>query len=231
MKNTFVKYADLLGINGYNKETNREKFEFIPLDDKFVIGQYQEKCNMMKYGDRIPVRETVYNKLRSIGRKLIDINPNYKLVVVYGFRALEIQEQYFNEIVESIKENFDDEMEMYEYVHERIAVPSVAGHPTGGAVDVAILNCDTNRLVDFGSQILDWVDARRYYITNGIPDEARINRKILRDLMITEEFAPYDGEWWHFSYGDKEWAFYYKHKEALYTQVSASKVYVGISSR
>jgi hypothetical protein len=47
----------------------------------------------------------------------------------------------------------------------------------------------------------------------------RANRKMLRDAMMAEGFAPYDGEWWHFCYGDKEWAFYYKKDKALYNQV------------
>jgi len=225
MENTFVKYADLLTITDYNKEMNKEKFEFLPVDDELVIGKYQEKCNMLNYGDKIPVRKTVYNKLKSIGQKLKSINCNYRLFVVYGFRALEIQTQYFNEIIETIKGSFNDEIEMYEYVHERVAVPNVAGHPTGGAVDVTIFNNDTNEFLDFGSQVLDWNDERRYYISKGISDDARVNRKLLRELMLVEEFAPFDGEWWHFSYGDKEWAFYYKYKQALYNQASASEAY------
>ncbi|MDR3125675.1 MAG: hypothetical protein LBU20_01195 [Candidatus Nomurabacteria bacterium] len=27
--------------------------------------------------------------------------------------------------------------------------------------------------------------------------------------MMSQGFAPYDGEWWHFSYGDREWAAWY----------------------
>ena len=43
--------------------------------------------------------------------------------------------------------------------------------------------------------------------------------------MLEQEFAPYDGEWWHFSYGDREWAFYYKKEKALYKQVNAEDVF------
>ena len=38
--------------------------------------------------------------------------------------------------------------------------------------------------------------------------------------MLEEGFAPYDGEWWHFSFGDKEWAFYYKKDKALFNQIN-----------
>ena len=48
---------------------------------------------------------------------------------------------------------------------------------------------------------------------------------MLREYMIKEGFAPYDGEWWHFSYGDKEWAFYYDKEKALYNQVDSSRIF------
>jgi D-alanyl-D-alanine dipeptidase len=47
---------------------------------------------------------------------------------------------------------------------------------------------------------------------------------LLRSVMLQAGFAPFDGEWWHFSYGDREWAYYYKKKYALYSQVSLSSL-------
>jgi D-alanyl-D-alanine dipeptidase len=43
--------------------------------------------------------------------------------------------------------------------------------------------------------------------------------------MMNEGFAPYDGEWWNFSYGDKEWACYYKKEMSLYNQVNIKRVF------
>ena len=48
---------------------------------------------------------------------------------------------------------------------------------------------------------------------------------ILRKIMLEVGFAPYDGEWWHFSYGDREWAYYYKKYKYLYPQVDKDIVY------
>jgi len=225
MENTFVKYQDLLTVKSYDKMSNKEDFVFLPLEDEFLIGRYQERCNMSQYGKQIPIRKSVYCKLREAAKKLKKVNPNYKLIVVYGFRALEMQEEYFYEIYNKVKDKFQDELEMYEYIHEKIAVPSVAGHPTGGAVDIGIFDETSNSIIDFGSEILDWDTERCYYVNNEISDSAKENRKLLRTLLVNEGFAPYDGEWWHFSYGDKEWAFYYKKEKALYNQVSSTMVY------
>ena len=225
MNNNFVKYKDLLTIKEVNEETNTEKFVFLPLKDDFVIGKYQEEKNMLEYGKKIPVRATIYEKLKKVAQKLKKYNPNYKLIVVYGFRDMKMQEKYFWEIYNNVKSNFTDEMEMYEYIHEKIAVPEVAGHPTGGAVDIAIYDEENGKIIDFGSEILDWDTIKCYYYSGEISKEASDNRKLLRKLMIEQEFAPYDGEWWHFSYGDREWAFYYKKEKALYKQVNAEDVF------
>ena len=114
---------------------------------------------------------------------------------------------------------------MYEYIHEKIAVPSVSGHPTGGAVDAAIYDSSKNEILDFGCEILDFSTNRCYYEADAISEKAKENRKLLRSMMMNAGFAPYDGEWWHFSYGDKEWAFYYNKEKALYNQVNASRVF------
>jgi len=225
MKNILVKYQDLLTIKEYDFMTNKEEFVFLPREDEFLIGFYQEMCNMNQYEKQIPIRKTVYDKLRKVAEKLKKFNYNYKLIVVYGYRALEIQKEYFDKIYNEVKDKFENEIEMLEYIHKKIAVPEVAGHPTGGAVDIAILDEEKNIIIDFGSKILDWDDEKCYYNSDEISEIARNNRKLLRDFMINEGFAPFDGEWWHFSYGDKEWAFYYNKEKALYNQVSSTEVY------
>lgn len=225
MDNYFVKYKDLLTIKEFDKETDKEEFVLIPLEDDLVFGQYQEKLNMFEYGQQIAVRKSVYEKLIIVAKDLKKINDNYKLIVVYGFRDMKKQEKYFNEILEQVKDKFDDEMEMYEYIHEKIAVPIVSGHPTGGAVDVAIYDKEKEEILNFGSEILDYSTKKCYYKADDILEEAKENRKVLRTAMLKAGFAPYNGEWWHFSYGDKEWAFYYKKEKALYNQVEADRVF------
>ena len=223
--NKFVKYKDLLSVNEFDEETNKEKFVFLNSQDELVIGRYQESRNMLEYGKKIAVRLTIYEKLKKVAKKLKLYNKNYKLIVVFGFRDMKLQEKYFYEIYDKVKENFSDKMEMYEYIHEKIAVPEVAGHPTGGAVDVGIYDDEKQEIIDFGSKILDWDTIKCYYNSEEISKEAAQNRELLRKVMLEENFAPYDGEWWHFSYGDREWAFYYKKDKALYKQVNAEDVF------
>ena len=122
------------------------------------------------------------------------------------------------------KRFYQNSIDLYEKVHQYIAVPSVAGHPTGGAVDLLIINTTTNQPIEFGSDYLDFNNPNIKYSSKSISKQAKKNRKLLRQLMIQNGFAPYDGEWWHFSYGDSEWAFYYQQKTAIYKQLLNVKI-------
>ena len=217
--NNFVKYADLLTVNGVDPETDKEKFVFIPADDEYVFGKYAEGMMMTGGCPSLAVRKTVYEKLINVSKRLKAVDPNYKLWVGYAFREMKVQQAIFEQILEEFKDQFDDELELYERIHERIAIPTVAGHPTGGAVDVAIFDESKGDSIDFGTALDDLTTDLIYYDRDDISEEARENRRILREAMMAEGFAPYDGEWWHFCYGDKEWAFYYKKNKALYNQI------------
>jgi hypothetical protein len=99
--------------------------------------------------------------------------------------------------------------------HNYVAVPDSAGHTLGAAVDVTILD-RKGKACDMGAEIADYSDpvAIQTYANVGV--RPRKLRQILLEAMTSVGFAPFLGEWWHFSYGDKEWASYYDKKCAVY---------------
>jgi D-alanyl-D-alanine dipeptidase len=113
---------------------------------------------------------------------------------------------------------YNDPIALYEEVHRSIAVPTVAGHPTGGAIDISIIDTKSKQFLDFGTKQYDYKTKDFYVFSKNILKKAKEKRKLLRFVMIAVGFAPFDGEWWHFSYGDREWAFYYKKQNAIYEQ-------------
>jgi D-alanyl-D-alanine dipeptidase len=141
------------------------------------------------------------------------------LEVVYGYRSLSIQTKLFNENKERISATLSGN-ELLEATHNIIAVPEVSGHPTGGAVDIQITKA--GKPLDFGTKIWEF-NNNSFVFSPFISVEAKENRMLLRGLMMKAGFAPFDGEWWHFSYGDKEWARYYGKPHAIYDQVEFSK--------
>ena len=224
-KENFVKYQDLITVKMMNLKTCNEVFVDIPRRGKSVIGKYVTSLNEKEYSLVIRVRKKVLEKLLEVDKLLKEINADYQVMVVYGYRSMEKQIEYFNSEIEKYQKDFTKEIDLYEFVHEKIAVPSVSGHPTGGAVDVVIYNMKKKKIIDFGTKVHDFDDSKSYVYYTNISLKAQNNRLLLRKIMMQVGFAPYDGEWWHFSYGDREWAYYYKKKKYLYPQVGKSIVY------
>jgi zinc D-Ala-D-Ala dipeptidase len=168
-------------------------------------------------GDKIYVRRPLVDLLYWAGQELKSLDRSLTLKVVYGFRALELQAKLFDEAKAALQEKYSTDEELTEAAHRHIAVPSVAGRPTGGAVGVDLLR--DGAAPDMGSPILGFA-RDSFTFSPFISREAWENRQLLRRAMMAAGFAPYDGEWWHFSYGDKEWARYHRKQGALYDQVS-----------
>lgn len=191
---------------------------FVSLDE-VITCQYQ-KLDMLPYtGQTIYVREGVREKLLEVNKQLKTINSGYELKVVYGYRHPDVQQKYFNEMRRKIlkKKIASDDNELDAYVHNFIAVPDVAGHPTGGAIDLTITTLDGD--MDMGCDIADFSDQEKMItFSKKISEKAMDNRALLHDLMLSSDFAPFYGEWWHFSYGDKEWAYFYGKDSSFYSK-------------
>ena len=172
----------------------------------------------------IPVRRTLAEMLDRVSKALRKIDPALGIKVTYGYRSLSVQRRYFRQFSKQLFGHYQLSDQEIETVHRLIAEPSVAGHPTGGAVDVTLVNSASGKPVDTGSKLYDFNSDRILVFCPNLKREQKINRFLLRQLMLNEGFAPFDGEWWHFSYGDKEWAFYYQKDQSLYPQIDVSEV-------
>ena len=100
-------------------------------------------------------------------------------------------------------------------------------HSTGGALDLTIIGFNHQRIKrwDMGSDYgkftpLSWT------WTQNITKKARRNRKRLFDLMINCGLRNFDGKWWHFSFGDQDWAVRSHAKQAFF-----GKIEVDINNR
>lgn len=166
------------------------------------------------------IKKGAYEKLIRAQKKLQRKNPSLSLFITYGYRSLAVQIKMFLKILKQLSSTFfTNPVELYEEAHRYVAVPTVAGHPTGGAVDVIIIDLNKKKSLNFGSKQYDFSNKDSYVFAPNISSKGKKNRMLLRSVMLRAGFAPFDGEWWHFSYGDREWAFYYKKKNAIYNQV------------
>lgn len=208
LEEDMLRYTDLITVS--TKECG-ESMQLLQSGNGLSVKPIEKKGNKEIY-----VRETVAKKLTKIARRLRKISKNYDLEVVYGYRSLSIQRKLFNEFKDQYSKTLSG-IDLLEAVHRNIAVPEVSGHPTGGAVDVQILQNGVS--LDFGTKIWEFCKDS-YSFSPFVSGSGKRNRGLLGKLMLEEEFAPFNGEWWHFSYGDREWAKYYNKSYAIYEQLN-----------
>jgi zinc D-Ala-D-Ala dipeptidase len=165
-------------------------------------------------GADIYVRKDVAAKVGAAGLALARERPELRLEVVYGYRTPSIQRANFDRQMQALSGQYEGPA-LIEAAHRRVAHPEVAGHPTGAAVDVQIVQ--GGQPLDFGTRQREFVEDS-YTYSPYISREAWFNRGLLQRVMTGAGFAPFEGEWWHFSYGDREWAKYYNQPAAIYEQ-------------
>jgi D-alanyl-D-alanine dipeptidase len=91
-------------------------------------------------------------------------------------------------------------------------------HTTGAAVDVHLVD-DRGKVIDMISpyDLMDMRAAPRD--AEGLTEQARANRLLLRAAMEGAGLTNYPAEWWHWTFGDQSWAYRGGHPEARYGAV------------
>lgn len=144
----------------------------------------------------------------------------YKFMIKEGHRDIGTQREIFNEYKDFLKKEFPNlsEEELYKRASAYVAPPEIVPpHSTGGAVDLTLMTPE-GKEIDMGtrfnadpeeSSFLNYTDAP-------VSDEIRRRRQILKNVMESVGFVNYPTEWWHWSYGDRYWAFIKGKPFALY---------------
>lgn len=205
-------FDDVVKFPAGNSE---EKLTDVTTYDKSITARYIKPDMIAITGETIYLRDSLCKKLAAVQKNLR--NKGYQLKIVYGYRHPEIQQKYFDNRKQILAIDHPDLTldKLDKYTHNFVAIAEIAGHPAGAAVDLTLVNSDGSA-IDMGTGVADYTDEEKIRtFSTQISSEQAKNRQILHDAMIGENFAPFYGEWWHFSYGDREWAAFYN-KKALY---------------
>lgn len=193
----------------------------------------------LQYGDPPECEWTkeCYTKMRkSVFEKLCqaqtDLPKNWRFRLYEGFRSLKVQQMLFDREFKRVIARYPNEN--YEkHFHEttRLVSPvtnldgssNIPSHNTGAAIDIEIIT-QKGELVDMGMAIKDWSRvAPEICVTDSdlINEIAKKNRKLLLEIMSAHGFVNYPTEWWHFSYGDRYWAYHQPIKQAIFGSADA----------
>lgn len=218
----FIKYMDLL--KAQVKECDEELVSADYFDNSIVLKESEIKLFPYEHSKKHwLIRKEIALKLSLVNKKLIERFGNLALNVSYGVRSMEVQNKVFfwhRDTLSQKRLTFNNLYDFIEEIHRRISVPTVAGHTTGGAVDLTIYDKERETALDLGSLMYELSSDKISRHARALTFEQKKNRKLLSDLMISEGFAPTMSKWWQFSYGDRQWAVYYHKPYAIYDTIA-----------
>ncbi len=181
------------------------------------------ECDLTS-NDYTKLRKTVFEKLL---QAQVNLPNNWRFRLYEGYRNLTVQQLLFDQEYQRVLQRYPQKTKAFHFTETtRLVSPvinfdgsiNIPAHNTGGAVDVEIIT-EEGKLVDMGMEAKDciFVDPELCLTAcSSISQEAQQNRKILGDAMQAQGFINYPTEWWHFSYGDRYWAYHQPIKQAIY---------------
>ncbi len=133
-----------------------------------------------------------------------------ELLIVEGYRAPSRQRHYWNHYCAELHDHYPGftPERLYDLASRWVAPPDVAPHCTGGAVDLTLCEAD-GRELDLGTP-LDATPEQSdgaCYTAASVPGPAATNRATLVRALSGAGLVNYPTEWWHWSYGERYWAF------------------------
>ena len=189
-------------------------------DPRLLVDNSTANISGLGYVPQFSVRKSVADKLIAAARALPD---NLHLLVKESLRPTSFQEFIFNRRRSQLATEHPElqEGDLVGLTSRFVAPPWVAGHPTGGAIDVTI--CSSNgQEADLGCLYDEDEKAsqgRCFSFADNLTEPAKRNRKALFACLNAQGFVNYPFEWWHWSYGDKYWAAVTQSPAAVYGAV------------
>lgn len=174
------------------------------------------------------MRQTVHERLLKAESYL---PTGMKFCLYEAYRSLNVQKMIFEARYADVKhhhpnlnhrEVFIKATELISPVTNLDGSTNVPPHSTGAAIDVYLIDSKGNPL-DMGIHPKDWLtDTDGNYSvnhSNRISNEAKKHRQIMNNALEHAGFVNYPTEYWHWSYGDRYWAYHKNQPYAIYGSI------------
>lgn len=203
-------------------QDNQELLVDIRNQHILMYGTSPEVPNNMDY---TKLRATVLEKILQAQTQL----PVHLRFCLYeGYRSLELQQQLFQTFYQKIVHEhpdwqpgmiFRETTKLVAPVTNLDGTKNVPPHSTGAAVDLYLVDMNGTP-VDMGIHPADWLsdlEGKLSLTDSGhISPAAKAHRTIMAKALSSVGFINYPTEYWHWSYGDRYWAYHTNNPFALY---------------
>lgn len=177
-------------------------------DDGFFIN--------MRRNDDFRIRASVYDLLKKAKAALPD---GMTFMLFETYRTMAKQEKLWANTNKLMREKFPDlQGEAFTQMCENFTANPYdgigSGHQAACAIDLTLCTLDGTELF-MGTEMHE-KNEKTKTLSPGLDAEVVKRRQILQKCMEDAGFINYPAEWWHFSYGDHQWAWLTGQKQAIY---------------
>jgi D-alanyl-D-alanine dipeptidase len=178
------------------------------------------------------LRRTLYQKLVAAQKRLPH---GYHLCVYEGYRSLSLQKMLFDQHYANTAQLhpnwnrtrlFQETIKLVAPVTNLDGSVNIPPHSTGSAVDLYLID-DKGIAVDMGIHPKDWMQDEGGVLSltasHAISAAAKKHRQMMSTVLQAEGLVNYPTEYWHWSYGDRYWAFVTHHPKTIYDQIQGVK--------
>lgn len=203
-------------------QENHEQLIDLRDESEICYGPSPEIPNNLDY---TKMRLTIYKKLVEAQKLLPN---NLRFCIYEAYRSLDTQKMIFEKHYQQIQnlhpdwpkdKCFDETTKLVFPVINKDGSANIPPYATGGAFDVYLID-GKGSIVDMGICVKDWlsdVDGELSATnSNKISAAAKENRKIMLEALSAVGFVNYPTEYWHWSYGDRYWAYNKQVANAIY---------------
>lgn len=189
-------------------------------DPLILVDEFGFKKEPMYFKQGLTTDPNVYlrrNFLEILKKAELTLPAGLKFKIWDGFRTTAVQQKLYDGLYKKLEqENRDWSQEMlHQAVLGFVAAPTktadfAAPHNTGAAVDLTLVDADEQEL-PMGTPF-DYFEIESYTFhfenapQNTKGEQFHRNRMILYNSLVRLKCFNFPDEWWHFSYGDREWA-------------------------
>ena len=163
----------------------------------------------------------VKSKTRSLS-KMLELLPDHIGIAYFeGFRTLSKQKEYFDKKFLEILQEIPNKEQAYLETTKHVSpfIDNIPTHATGAAIEITLFSVNDGKktLLDMGKfDVIFGPNHHQETFSKNTTDLQKENRLLLLNAAIEAGLANYGFEWWHYSYGDKVYAFVYKEPYAIY---------------
>ena len=173
-------------------------------------------------GDFARTRQGVRDRLVAADRAL---PRGIRLLIIEAYRPPRLQVEIFDSYRSELLRGTPGltQAEADTLASRYVSPLEVAPHVGGAAVDLTLVDSDGNEL-DLGcpeAATPEESSGACYTDAPGLSPRARENRVMLGEALTAAGMVNYPTEWWHWSYGDRYWAFVTGAAHAVYDRWQA----------